>query len=127
MRRGVLVGVVLAVAMAGGCDRTDASAHARGAYKVREAGVALRSGGPECAAHPGPATCPTELTRLRDGQRLFPVCQQGGQTVGHNPFWLYAIGPRGNRGWVPSWYLDYPANRLPGVPECTADLLRNPW
>jgi hypothetical protein len=124
MRAGVVVGFVLVGALTTGCKTTDGSQFSPGSYQVRESGVALRGGGAACAARPGVGTCPDVLLGLRPGQRLFPICQRRGQTVGRNPYWLYADGPRGNRGWVASWYLTYPSNRLPGVPDCTAALLR---
>lgn len=124
MRAGVLVGLTLVAVLTSGCERTDGSQHIPGSYKLRESGVALRGGSPSCNARPGAESCPDTVLGLRAGQRVYPICQRRGQTVGRNPYWLYADGPRGRRGWVASWYLDYPSNRLPGVPDCSAALLR---
>jgi len=126
----ILTGTVLVVAAAAGvtagCGRADDSTSPPGSYTVRDSGVAMRTGGDACMAAPGPGTCPQVLLGLDPGQRLEPICQRHGQTMGRNPYWVFASGPRGNRGWVPSWFVDYPTNHLPGVVECTADHLRSP-
>jgi hypothetical protein len=119
--RGVIGAVVcLTMLAASGCERADGSTTAPGSYTVRDTGVAMRTGGPSCMAHPGTGNCPDVLLNLRPGQRLYPVCQRRGQLVGRNHYWLFASGPRGKRGWVSGWYIDHPANRLPGVDDCTA-------
>jgi len=123
MRAGVVFGIVLASVLTSGCEGAEDSKYYPGSYRARESGIAVRNGGAACAAQPGTGTCNQILLRLREGQRVFPICQRRGQLVGRNSYWLYADGPRGNRGWVASWYLDYPSNRLPGVPDCTAELL----
>jgi len=38
-------------------------------------------------------------------------------------WWVYTEAPGGNRGWVASWFLTCPTNRLPGIDDCTADAL----
>lgn len=128
VRWGLLVGAVLGLGLTGftvtGCEQTDGSTFVPGSYTVREAGVNFRAGGQACANHPGPASCPAVLAGLRPGQRLYPICQQHGQLVGRNDYWVHAWGPRGRVGWVSSWYLSYPANRLPELPDCTADMIR---
>lgn len=127
MRTGGRVGLAVIVALAGvltsGCEPGDDPERAPGWYKAREAGVALRNGGADCAASPGTGNCPDVLLGLKESQRVYPICQRQGQLVGSNPWWLYADGPRGRRGWVSSWYLDHPSNRLPGVPDCTASMI----
>jgi hypothetical protein len=116
----------LTVLTLSGCERADGSSLPPGSYTVRESGVAMRAGPAACAAHPGTGSCPDVLLGLRPGQRLYPVCQRRGQMVGRNPYWLYASGPRGKRGWVASWYIDHPANRLPGVADCTEASFKPP-
>jgi len=128
MRAGGLVGLALVIAVGGAltsaCEPSDNPDYIPGSYGARESGLAMRTGDADCAASPGPTTCPEVLLSLREGQRVYPICQRRGQPVESNAWWLYADGPRGKRGWVSSWYLDHPTNRLPGVPTCTADLIR---
>lgn len=123
MRRGVLVGAVMVAMVATGCEPTDGSVYVPGSYSVREPGVSLRVGGAACGAQPGTGNCPNVLVGLRPGNKLYPLCQRRGQLVGHNSWWVYADAPGGNRGWVASWYLTCPTNRLPGIADCTADRL----
>lgn len=124
MRRGVLVGVVVvAVLGATGCEPTDGSEFVPGSYSVREAGVSLRGGGQACGTTPGTGNCPNVLLGLRPGNKLYPLCQRRGQLVGRNSWWVYADAPGGNRGWVASWYLTCPTNRLPGIDDCTGETL----
>lgn len=127
---GLLIKTVLSASMVmvavSGCEHTDSSTSTPASYTVRDSGVAMRTGGSACMAAPGTGNCPQVLIGLQPGQRLHPICQRSGQTVGRNPYWLYAAGPRGKRGWVASWYIDYPSNLLPGVADCTAALLKPP-
>lgn len=124
MRGGVLAGAVAIGMLISGCERTDGSVYEPGSYTVRESGVALRGGPAACGTRPGTGSCPDVLFGLRPGQKVYPICQRRGQRVGSNPYWVYVDGPRGNRGWVSSWYLDWPANRLPGIPDCTAEKIK---
>lgn len=123
MRGGPLVGAVVLVTLISGCERTDGSQYVPGSYTVRESGVALRGGAEACGNEPGTGNCPDVLFGLKPGHKLYPVCQKRGQLVGRNSWWVYADAPRGNRGWVASWYLTCPTNILPEVDECTADKL----
>ena len=121
--RGVLVGVVLIALATAGCQPTDGSEFIPGSYSVREAGVALRDGGSACGTVPGRGNCPRVLLGLRPGNKLYPLCQRRGQLVGRNSWWVYVDAPGGNRGWVASWFLTCPTNRLPGIDDCTAGML----
>lgn len=123
MRGGVLVGAVLVALATTGCQPTDGSTYIPGSYSVREAGVSLRTGGAACGSQPGTGNCPNVLMGLQPGNKLYPLCQQRGQLVGRNSWWVYTEAPRGNRGWVASWFLTCPTNRLPGIADCTPDHL----
>ena len=120
MRRGVLAGVVAVALVTTGCEPTDGSEYVPGSYSVRESGVSLRTGGTACAGEPGTGNCPSVLMGLQPGNKLYPLCQRRGQLVGRNSWWVYTEAPRGNRGWVASWFLTCPTNRLPGIDDCTA-------
>lgn len=123
MRGGLLVGAVVVMVVITGCEPTDGSEYIPGSYSVRESGVSLRGGGSACGAEPGTGNCPDVLLGLRPGNKLYPLCQRRGQLVGRNSWLVYGDGPGGNRGWVASWYLTCPTNRLPGIDECTAERL----
>jgi hypothetical protein len=120
---GAIAGSVAVVLATSGCEPTDGSEYIPGSYSVRESGVALRDGGAACGGYPGTGNCPSVLSGLRPGNKLYPLCQRRGQLVGENSWWVYVDAPSGNRGWVASWFLTCPTNRLPGIDDCTpADL-----
>lgn len=121
MRGGALAGALVLLTLVTGCKPTDGSVYVPGSYTVREAGVRLRSGPAACNDTPGTGNCPDVLAGLEPGDKLYPVCQSKGELVGRNAWWVYVDAPGGNRGWVASWYLTCPTNRLPEVDDCTAD------
>lgn len=123
MRRGVILGAVLVTLLTTSCEPTDGSEYVPGSYSVRESGVSLRVGGAACGQVPGTGNCPTVLMGLQPGDKLYPHCQLRGQLVASNSWWVYVDAPSGNRGWVASWFLTCPTNRLPGIDNCTADHL----
>jgi hypothetical protein len=120
MRGGALAGALVVLTAVGGCTPTDGSVYVPGSYTVRESGVRLRAGATACNTTPGTGNCANVLTGLEPGDHLYPVCQSRGQLVGRNSWWVYVDAPSGNRGWVASWYLTCPTNRLPEVDDCTA-------
>jgi len=113
MRGGALAGGVVLLALVSGCQPTDGSAYVPGSYTVRESGVRLRTGPASCHDAPGTGNCDV-LAGLEPGD------QRKGQLVGRNSWWVYVDAPGGNVGWVASWYLTCPTNRLPEVADCTA-------
>lgn len=121
MRGGVLAGAVVLLTLVTGCEPTDGSVYVPGSYTVRESGVRLRTGPAACNETPGTGNCPNVIAGLEPGDKLYPVCQSKGQLVGRNAWWVYVDAPSGNRGWVASWFLTCPTNRLPEVDDCTAD------
>jgi hypothetical protein len=120
MRGGALAGVLVLGVLVTACKPTDGSVYVPGSYNVRESGVRLRGGGEACQNEPGTGNCPDVLAGLEVGDHLYPVCQSRGQLVGENRWWVYVDAPGGNRGWVASWFLTCPTNRLPEVDDCTA-------
>ncbi|MCH0564834.1 MULTISPECIES: hypothetical protein [unclassified Streptomyces] len=70
-----------------------------------------------CGRHPSVANCPDVRERLQPGTQFYVYCQGPGQTVGGNPYWLM-INSGTATGWMASYYVAYPDNRLPGVPDC---------
>jgi hypothetical protein len=121
MRGGAVAGAVVLLTLVTGCEPTDGSVYVPGSYTVRESGVRLRTGPAACNETPGTGNCPNVIAGLDPGDKLYPVCQSKGQLVGRNAWWVYVDAPSGNRGWVASWFLTCPTNRLPEVDDCTAD------
>ncbi|MFE9452170.1 hypothetical protein [Streptomyces sp. NPDC006739] len=70
-----------------------------------------------CGRYPSVATCPDVRGQVEPGTDFYVYCQGHGQTVGGNPYWLM-IGTETMTGWMASYYVDYPSNRLPDVPDC---------
>lgn len=70
-----------------------------------------------CGRHPSVANCPDVRERLQPSKQFYVYCQGPGQTVGGNPYWLM-INTDTTTGWIASYFVDYPDNRLPDVPDC---------
>ncbi|MCK8677022.1 hypothetical protein [Streptomyces lichenis] len=91
-------------------------------YRTWATNVNLRSneGNPTaCSSHPSTTNCPNVRQQVQPSHQLYVYCQKQGQTVGGNPYWVLVndyTAP--NTGWIASYYIDYPANRLPDVPDC---------
>ena len=72
-----------------------------------------------CALSPSVANCPDVQGQAQPGDDLLVACQRIGQTVGGNPYWVNVEDlSNGATGWMASYYIDYPDNRLPNVPDC---------
>ncbi|MEU0674707.1 hypothetical protein ABZ330_17775 [Streptomyces sp. NPDC006172] len=72
-----------------------------------------------CSRYPSVRTCPDVRQRVQPHHQLYVYCQKQGQTVGGNPYWLLVNDyTDSNTGWLASYYIDYPDNRLPDVPDC---------
>lgn len=72
-----------------------------------------------CGISPSTTNCPDIRQQVQPHHQLYVYCQKQGQAVGGNPYWLLVndyTAP--NTGWIASYYIDYPANRLPDVPDC---------
>ncbi|ANJ06098.1 hypothetical protein GCM10010220_12310 [Streptomyces parvulus] len=113
-----------AVAAAGLVFGTAGSAHAtghgEGYYGVWASGVNVRAGGGEqCYLYPSAANCPTVQTTVSSPAQVWVYCQQeGAQSVGGNPYWVWVLTASGHRGYMASYYTDNATNWIDGVPSC---------
>jgi hypothetical protein len=91
-------------------------------YHTWAYGVAVRGGGvpkyAECGAFPSTTNCNWVMGRVDPNWILDVQCQQGGQNINGNPNWLIVrvhvpAGAFAYRGWISSYYIDYPGNVLP--------------
>ena len=85
--------------------------------------VAMRYGGePNCSAAPSTANCPLIKQFLHRNDVVNIGCQKwGAETVGGNPYWVFAqIGSEYDdwKGWIPSYYVNYPYNWIDGLGYC---------
>jgi hypothetical protein len=91
-------------------------------YRVWATNVNIRenTGDPAtCALSPSVADCPDIQGRAQPSDDVDVLCQRIGQTVGGNPYWVNVEDiSNGATGWMASYYIDYPDNRLPNVPDC---------
>ncbi|BCB83918.1 hypothetical protein [Phytohabitans suffuscus] len=71
-----------------------------------------------CRELPGTARCTAIMDQVNPWDAIGVYCQKPGQVIGGNPYWLWVITPRGVRGWMASYYINYPDNRLPNIPDC---------
>ncbi|MFF3849071.1 hypothetical protein [Streptomyces sp. NPDC002328] len=72
-----------------------------------------------CSRYPSVSNCPNVRQRVQPHHQLYVYCQKQGQTIGGNPYWLLVNDyTDSNTGWLASYYIDYPHNRLPDVPDC---------
>ena len=70
-----------------------------------------------CDNNPSTANCPRVVGKLQPNQPFEAVCQNQGQVVGGNEWWV--LVERGDMlGWMAGYYVDHPDNKLPNVPEC---------
>lgn len=70
-----------------------------------------------CDGFPSTANCPAVAGKLQPGQPFEAICQNDGQTISGNPWWVY-IQRGDTRGYIASYYVDNASNQLPGVPVC---------
>ncbi|MHC3474552.1 hypothetical protein ACYF6T_38475 [Streptomyces sp. 7R007] len=102
---------------------TAGTAHAAGHgvdyYGVWATHVNVRKDVPEeCSLYPSTTNCPVIVDTVSTPERVYVLCQQLGQTVGGNPYWVWVRTPRGNLGYMASYYTDNPTNKIDGVPIC---------
>jgi hypothetical protein len=56
---------------------------------------------------------------VQPDHELYVYCQKIGQKIGVNPYWVLVNDfTQPNTGWLASYFIDYPTNRLPDVPDC---------
>lgn len=57
--------------------------------------------------------------RARAGETVTVICQQPGQTVGGNPYWVLVSTTNGNHmGFMASYYIKNTTNWIDGVGRC---------
>lgn len=72
-----------------------------------------------CSRNPSVSNCPNVRQRVQPHHQLYVYCQKQGQNIGGNPYWLLVNDyTMPNTGWIASYYIAYPDNRLPDVPDC---------
>ncbi|MFF3349474.1 hypothetical protein [Streptomyces sp. NPDC002779] len=77
-----------------------------------------RVNGWACGESPSTTNCPDVTGQAQPGDRLEVHCQTLGQTVGSNPYWVFVDNhTRGTYGWMASYFIAHPDNKLPGVPS----------
>ncbi|MBC9727545.1 hypothetical protein [Streptomyces sp. TRM68367] len=126
MKVRTLAGATAALALAAsasvavGGTATAADSGAQAQYTVWATDVNVRDNPNDvavCDNNPSPANCPRVVGQLQPNQPFEAVCQNQGQVVGGNEWWVLA--ERGDMlGWIASYYVDHAANKLPDVPEC---------
>jgi len=111
----VAAGLLLAVGLT-----APASASATYYTWATSVNVRFNFSAPEyCWDFPGPTRCPTVVDQVNPWDPILVICQhEPGEVVGGNPYWLWVYTPRGVHGLMTSYYIDYPYNYLPNVPDC---------
>ncbi|MER7561488.1 hypothetical protein ACGFWE_04840 [Streptomyces sp. NPDC048523] len=97
-----------------------ATGHGEGYYGVWASGVNVRAGGGEqCYLYPSATNCPDVQTTVSSPARVWVYCQQeGAQSVGDNPYWVWVLTASGHRGYMASYYTDNATNWIDGVERC---------
>ncbi|MEU6306457.1 hypothetical protein PGH47_23145 [Streptomyces sp. HUAS 31] len=97
-----------------------ATGHGPGNYGVWASGVNVRAGGGEqCYLYPSAANCPDIQTTVSNPTQVWVYCQQeGAQSVGGNPYWVWVLTPSGHRGYMASYYIDNVTNSIDGLERC---------
>ncbi|MFD5629131.1 MULTISPECIES: hypothetical protein [unclassified Streptomyces] len=112
--------VATAGLVVGTAGAAQATGHGEGYYGVWASGINVRDGGGElCYLYPSTANCPTVQTTVSSPAQVWVYCQQeGAQSVGGNPYWVWVLTPSGHRGYMASYYTDNATNWIDGVPNC---------
>ncbi|MCL7427158.1 hypothetical protein ACFVP3_30440 [Streptomyces sp. NPDC057806] len=77
-----------------------------------------RVNGWACGESPSTTNCPDVTGQAQPGDQLEVHCQTLGQTIGSNPYWVFVDNhTRGTYGWMASYFIAHPDNKLPGVPS----------
>lgn len=96
------------------------SGNGPGWYGVWATGVNVRRDSSEqCSDFPSTTYCPYIVTKVSAPQAVYVHCQQPGQTVGGNPYWVWINTASNHRGWMASYYTNNATNWIDGVPICT--------
>ncbi|MGY0230664.1 hypothetical protein PT931_02675 [Longispora urticae] len=91
-----------------------------GSHSVRSNAITVGANVAACRNWPSAANCSPAVGVMNIRDRIYPICQRSGQAVGSNPWWVYGTTTNGLTGWIPSWWIDYPADFLSGVAICEA-------
>lgn len=69
---------------------------------------------------PSPTNCERIMGQFDPGYRFPVYCQVTNPqaVVGGNPYWVKTEVPDLSTGWIASYFVKNPDNRLPGVPDC---------
>ena len=120
----LVVGAFIATAAgpANAATRTQMRPAANQIYHVWATNVNLRANEANqvvCSNFPSTTNCPNIRQRVQPDHVLYVYCQKIGQKININPYWVLVNDfTQPNTGWLASYYIDYPANRLPDVPDC---------
>ncbi|MER7639224.1 MULTISPECIES: hypothetical protein [unclassified Streptomyces] len=124
MRKRGIITAALATVAAGilGAPAAHADGHGVGVYGVWANSVNVRDNAPGttgCGVYPSVANCPSVQTKVNAGETVTVICQQPGQTVGGNPYWVLVSTTNGNHmGYMASYYIKNTTNWIDGVGRC---------
>ncbi|MFE4212843.1 hypothetical protein [Streptomyces sp. NPDC056844] len=123
MRKRGILGAVTAAAALGAVwmPTAHADGHGVGGYGVWANSVNVRDNAPGstgCGIRPSVAACPSVQTQVNAGDVVTVICQQPGQTVGGNPYWVLVSAPDRHMGFMASYYLTNRTNWIDGVGLC---------
>jgi len=111
--------VLTAAALLVAPGTAQADGHGIDHYGVWATGVNVRDGGEFCQLYPGPFYCDRIVATVSAPKVVWVYCQQeGGLTVGGNPYWVWVMTENGTRGWMASYYIKNQSNWIDGVPNC---------
>lgn len=116
-----VAGALLCVAapLVSGASAAHATGHGQGWYGIWGNNVNVRERvSADCFLYPSVGNCPDIVGQVNSWNNAYVWCQQLGQSVGGNPYWVWVSADNGLDGWMSSYYIENSSNKIDGVPQC---------
>ncbi|MEU6172062.1 hypothetical protein ABZ832_09035 [Streptantibioticus parmotrematis] len=101
-----------------------ADGHGPGMYEVWATDVNVRDPVDEahelaCNSSPSTTNCGAVVATLSSPETVYVACQQPGETIGGNPYWLSVRIGAELWGWMASYYVKNHTDSIDGLPRCS--------
>jgi hypothetical protein len=90
--------------------------HGPGIYYVWTT-VNVRSSNSACHSYPSTWNCPLE-GQLPAGEVIDITCQDPGESINGNPYWVWGFTAKGQYGFIASYFVENSTNKIDNVPLC---------
>ncbi|MBY8885208.1 hypothetical protein K7472_10165 [Streptomyces sp. PTM05] len=101
-----------------------ADGHGPGTYEVWATDVNVRDPVDEahelaCDSSPSTTNCGAVVATLSSPETVYVACQQPGETIGGNPYWLSVRVGAELWGWMAGYYVKNHTDSIDGLPRCS--------